>query len=146
MSLNEETRQTVLDEALLLDPEQDPLRGINEDTPLDEATPAWNIKLVGDHQVFAKEDSNVNYAPLLFNNLRWPGTKTIVANGTFASIYVGYGYKGDSQPLFSPQEPNDVIDDPEEQDEKSEPNPKNPLNEVEPDSDDEKKEGEEDDA
>ncbi len=79
MSLNEETRQTVLDEALLLDPEQDPLRGINEDTPLDEATPAWNIKLVGDHQVFAKEDSNVNYAPLLFNNLRWPGTKTIVA-------------------------------------------------------------------
>lgn len=74
----------------------------------------------------------------MMKNLRWPGSFTISGNGRYANLYIGYGYKGETQPLFFPQEPKDVVEDPDEQEEKPEPNPKNPINEVEPDSDAEK--------
>ena len=56
MSLGEEARAQQLEELLASDPEQEALRGINEDSALEPYEANWIVKSVGDSQVFTKDD------------------------------------------------------------------------------------------
>ncbi len=97
------------------------MRALTEDAPLPGLETNWLVKNVGETQTFTKEDGAAcQYSAVILKNFRWPGNMTIVSNGNYCSIYIGYGYKGDTQPLFFPQEPKDLQGEGEECEEKHE--------------------------
>lgn len=77
MSLNEEQRSAQIEELQTNDPEQDALRGINEDSPVEPYESGWLVKQIGDSQTFNKDDGTVSYASVLIKSLRWQGAFTV---------------------------------------------------------------------
>lgn len=59
----------------------DRLRGITEDKVPEEAglgvENTWTLKVVGDSQVFTKDDASLVYAVTVLRNIYWPGWTTI---------------------------------------------------------------------
>lgn len=118
------------------DPTVERFRDIGEHTQFPGEQPAWISKVVGDTQLYSEggEGETVSYAVNVIKSLRWPGAVTVSKGGKCTSVYVGYGLKkGD--PSYSPIEPPEVQQDPEEEPEKPEPNPlKEPKEQEEEDT------------
>ncbi len=54
--------------------------------------------------------------------MHWPGAVTVVQNGKYANLYMGYGLKFGGV-AFNPTKPEFVNDDPDNKEEKPEPTP-----------------------
>eukprot|EP00828_Plagiopyla_frontata_P044433 TRINITY_DN7254_c0_g1_i3.p2 TRINITY_DN7254_c0_g1~~TRINITY_DN7254_c0_g1_i3.p2 ORF type:complete len:140 (-),score=41.61 TRINITY_DN7254_c0_g1_i3:186-605(-) len=128
------------------DPVIERLKRISEDRPFEGFETNWIVKVIGDPQQYnmiGRDEGSVTcYATLVLKNLTWPGFQCISTANSFVNIYIGYGFKNGAVP-FNPVQPNDLQAEPEDQEEHPEPNGKDPALEVEPDSDDENKEEDE---
>lgn len=126
------------------DSEKPMLEGIEAD--LEERKPeesdaegsiAWQIKLHGDKGLY--NGGEVSHRVTSVRSLIWPGSATVAQGKRFANLYVGYGLKcgtlvpGDKLsklplPLrgacpFDPQEPDEIMEEPNDLEEYEEPNP-----------------------
>jgi hypothetical protein len=125
----------------------DRLRSIAEDDPLQGEEKSWTVSVVGDNQVYAAkapQEGSVLYAVTLLKNLRWPGNVTVFKAGRWVNFYLGFGVKK-TDPTFVPIAPPDVLADPEDPAEQPEPTPLVAPEMVESDSEEGKKDEEEDD-
>lgn len=132
----------------------DRLKGINEDEGYkikegegEEAQEIdakyWKIKIIGDQMNYAlAEGEPVTHCVLLIQNSRWPGTNTVWKNGQFCNIYIGFGFKNIGE-SYNPTQLHPIDKDPVDTTEHKEPNPETEPVIPEPDTDEEKKEGEE---
>ena len=130
------------------------MKGIAEDTGYkikegegDEANEIdvkfWKIKVIGDQMVYNKASGEgVVHATVVIRNERWPGAYTVWKEQMFYNIYVGFGVKATGESYY-PTQLGSVDKDPEDTLEQPEPNPSKEPVIPEPDTDDEKKEGEE---
>ena len=129
------------------------LKGINEDEGYkvkegegEEANEVdlkyWKLKVIGDEMIYMKEEDAISHAVVLIKNERWPGSSTIWKNGEFCNIYIGFGVKNAGEGYF-PTQLGKVDKDPEDTREQPEPFPEKEPVIPEPDTDEEKKEGEE---
>ena len=132
----------------------DRMRGINEDEGYkvkegegDEAQEVdmkfWKIRTYGDQMVYNKASGDATvHAVIHIRNERWPGTNTVWKEGEFCNIYIGFGVKAVDE-CYYPTQLGKVEKDPEDVNEHPEPNPEKEPVIPEPDTDEEKKEGEE---
>ncbi|MCQ2816919.1 MAG: hypothetical protein MJ252_06615 [archaeon] len=106
----------------------------------------WKLKVIGDQMIYNKEEEGgaqaINHAVVLIQNERWPGTNTVYKNGEFCNIYIGFGVKNCGEGYY-PTQLGKVDKDPEDTKEQMEPFPEKEPVIPEPDTDEEKKEGEE---
>ena len=103
----------------------------------------WKIKIVGDQMVHNIPDKDpITHAVIHITNQRWPGTHTVWKEGKFCNIYIGFGVKSPDV-CYSPDNLDKVDKDTRDVTENPEPNPEKEPVIPEPDSDEEKKEGEE---
>ena len=106
---------------------------------------AWNVRYYGDSQAYNMVDADEGkaccYGVVTLKSLYWPGACLISQGESYSNIYIGYGQKSGQIPFF-PNAPDDLQEDQNDIEEQFEPNPKNPIEELEPDSDHEKQEGE----
>lgn len=63
----------------------------------------WQSKVIGDTQVFQKDEASSVYAVAVYKNILWPGWITVAYKGGFCNFYVGYGHKW-TQPNWSEYE------------------------------------------
>jgi hypothetical protein len=83
--LNEEAKQTLLDQLVAEDPEGERLKGIAEDKNVnsyyqptaDPAETGWMVKTFGELQQFTTEDATVSYSTVAIKNTLWPGSITV---------------------------------------------------------------------
>ena len=101
----------------------------------------WKIKIFGDQMNYVMADNQITHAVIHIENERWPGTHTVWKEGKFCNIYIGFGVKNVDE-CFYPTQLEKIDKDPEDVNEHSEPNPEKEPVIPEPDSDEEKKEGE----
>jgi hypothetical protein len=148
----------IYDNGKVIDPTQEAqmerMKGIAEDTGYkikegegDEANEIdvkfWKIKVIGDQMVYNKASGEgVVHATVVIRNERWPGAYTVWKEQMFCNIYVGFGVKATGESYY-PTQLGSVDKDPEDTLEQPEPNPSKEPVIPEPDTDDEKKEGEE---
>ena len=156
-ALSPDTNPETAEEEMAKLNEKDPVlegnyRAVNEDGAVTglpaglETGFAWTTKVVGDTQPYNQmpgKEGTTTYSVNVIKSLRWPGAVTVAQNGRFASIYVGYGLKkGDN--CFNPIEPPEIQRDPVDQSEMPEPTPLiAPEQLPEPDTEADKKKGEE---
>ena len=132
----------------------DRMRGINEDEGYkvkegegDDVQEVdmkfWKIRTYGDQMVYNKASGDATvHAVIHIRNERWPGTNTVWKEGEFCNIYIGFGVKAVDE-CYYPTQLGKVEKDPEDVNEHPEPNPEKEPVIPEPDTDEEKKEGEE---
>ena len=130
----------------------DRLKGINEDEGYkvkegegEDAQEVelkyWKIKVIGDPMLYTKNDDTVSHSVVLINNERWPGTNCVWKDGQFCNIYIGFGIKNAGESYY-PTQLGKVDKDPNDTTEQKEPFPEKEPVIPEPDTDEEKKEGE----
>lgn len=123
--LPEEERDEAIEELEKKDPFIERLKPINEDKPAVQSMEnAWRAKLVGNTQQYTAEgdEGTTTYGCCEVRSLRWKGAITVMQNGRWANLYVGYGIKtGDV--CFNPTTPQDIMSDPNEVKEQPEPTP-----------------------
>jgi len=127
------------------DPIIDRFRALNEDNPIEGQEKSWTVKLAGDPQQYKDEEGEGNkcYGVTVLKSLHWPGAVTCAQNGSWSTIYVGYGLKHGAL-AFTPQTPGDILEEPDDNYEHYEPNPNTrPEDILESDSDEDKNKGEE---
>ena len=125
----------------------DRLRSVAEDDPLQGEEKSWSLTVVGDNQVYAAkppQEGSAMYAVTLIKNLRWPGNLTVFKGGRWVNFYLGFGVKK-TDPSFVPIAPPDVLGDPDDPVEQPEPTPLVAPEMVESESEEGKKEDDEDD-
>lgn len=80
-SLSEDDMMALTDKLNNEDAEVERLRPITEDKPPENSPLAvdniWTLKVVGDSQVFVKEESNLVYGVVVLRNVYWPGWVTV---------------------------------------------------------------------
>ena len=102
----------------------------------------WKLKICGDQMTYvAPEKDPITHAVIHIENERWPGTHCVWKEGQFCNIYVGFGIKNVDE-CYYPTQIEKIDKDPEDVNEHSEPNPEKEPVIPEEDSDEEKKEGE----
>ena len=102
----------------------------------------WKLKICGDQIVYNRAEKDpVIHAVIHIENERWPGTHCVWKEGQFCNIYVGFGIKNVDE-CYYPTQIEKIDKDPEDVNEHSEPNPEKEPVIPEEDSDEEKKEGE----